>query len=127
MAKKEFIFRGKSLEDLQAMTDKEFAQIIPSRERRTILRGYTEEQARFMQKVQIGKSPIKTHCRDIVILPRMIGMEIKIHTGKIFQSIFLEPEMVGHRLGEYALSKKRVGHSSPGVGASKSSSHVSVR
>lgn len=127
MAKKEFVFKGKSIEDLKLLSDKEFAELIPSRERRTILRGYTEEQKKFVEKVNLGKSPIKTHCRDVIILPRMVGMEIKVHTGKEFQSLIVQDEMIGHRLGEYALSRKRVGHSSPGVGASKSSSHVSVR
>jgi small subunit ribosomal protein S19 len=127
MAKKEFAFKGKTIEDLKQLSDKEFAELLPSRERRTIQRGYTDEQKRFVEKVDLGKSPIKTQCRDVVILPKMVGLDIKIHTGKEFHSIIIQEEMIGHRLGEYALSRKRVGHSSPGVGASKSSSHVSVR
>ena len=95
MAKKEFVFKGKSLEDLQKMSDKEFAQIIPARERRTILRGYTEEQEAFISKVDAGKKSIKTHCRDIVILPKMVGVEIKIHSGKVFTPIIIQAEMVG--------------------------------
>lgn len=127
MAKKEFVFQRKSIEQLKELSDKEFAEMIPSRQRRTILRGYTPEQTRFIEKLEGDRDNIKTHCRDIVILPKMVGKTIKIHSGKEFVSIIIVEEMIGHRLGEYVLSKKRVGHSSPGVGASKSSSHVSVR
>ncbi|PLW80262.1 30S ribosomal protein S19 [Candidatus Woesearchaeota archaeon] len=127
MAKKEFIFNGKSIEELKELSDKEFAELIPSRERRTILRGYTEEQKRFIEKIDAGKNHIKTHCRDIVILPKMVGKTIKIHTGREFIDLLVQDEMIGHRLGEYALTRKRVGHSAPGVGATKSSAHVSVR
>lgn len=127
MAKKEFIFKGKNIEDLKALSNEEFAQLIPSRERRTILRGYTEEQKRFIEKIENGKNNVKTHCRDVVILPVMVGKTIKIHNGKEFVSIIIQDEMIGRRLGEYASSRKRVGHNSPGVGATKSGSHVSVR
>lgn len=127
MAKKEFMFRGKTIEELKTLSDKEFSKLIPTRERRTIERGYTDEQKRFIKKIREGKNGVKTHCRDIVILPIMVGLEIKIYNGKEFESRTILPEMIGHRLGEYVLTRKRVGHSAPGVGASRSSAHVSVR
>lgn len=126
MAKKEFTYRGKSLEELQAMSHEEFAQLIDSRNRRTIIRGFTEEQKRFVVKLQ-KEDNVKTHCRDVVIFPRMVGKTILVHKGKDYESLRIVPEMIGHRLGEFAFSRKRVAHSSPGVGATKSSSNVSVK
>ncbi|MBR9675766.1 30S ribosomal protein S19 [Candidatus Woesearchaeota archaeon] len=127
MSIKEFKYRGKTIEELKKLSDKEFAELLPSRERRTVLRGYTEEQKKFIEKINAGKDRIKTHCRDVVILPRMVGRTLLIHRGNDFRTITVMPEMVGHRLGEYAQTRKGVGHNAPGVGATRSSAHVSVR
>lgn len=127
MAKKEFMYRGKSLEELQAMSIEEFSQLVDSRKRRTLLRGLTEEQKIFLKKLEKKGDNVKTHCRDMVILPIMVGKTILVHRGKEFEAVRIEPEMVGNILGEYSFTRKRIMHSSPGVGASKSSSSVSVR
>ena len=63
----------------------------------------------------------------MIILPEMVGRMIKIHNGKDFTPIKIEAEMIGHKFGEFVLTRKRVTHSSPGVGATRSSSNVSVR
>lgn len=127
MAKKEFMYHGKSLEELQAMSIEEFAQLIDSRKRRSLLRGLTEEQKIFLKKLEKKGDNVKTHCRDMVILPVMVGKTILVHRGKEFEAVRVEPEMVGNILGEYSFTRKRIMHSSPGVGASKSSGSVSVR
>ena len=127
MAKKEFFYRGKNLEELKKLSTKEFAQLVPSRQRRTLIRGLTELQAAFMKEIDKGKNNVETHCRDIVILPKMVGMTIKVHTGKEFLPIIIQEEMIGHRLGEFAITRKRVAHSAPGIGATKSSSAAAVR
>ncbi len=127
MAKKEFSFKGKSLEELKAMSINEFMELIPSRQRRKIKRGFTEVEKTFLKKVNAGKNNIETHARDMVILPQMVGMTIKIHQGKEFVSVIIQEEMIGHLLGEFAMTRRKVGHSSPGVGATKSSGAVSVK
>lgn len=127
MAKKEFIYRGFKLDELKTMSPKEFSEIAPARARRSIKRGMTEAQKSLMTKIDKKVKDIKTHCRDMVILPVMVGLTIKIHTGKVFHQVLILPEMIGHFLGEYALTRKRMAHSSPGVGATKSSSSVSVK
>jgi small subunit ribosomal protein S19 len=63
----------------------------------------------------------------MLILPEMVGTVIKIYTGKSFEPVEIQPEMIGHLLGEFALTRKRVAHSSPGVGATRSSANVSVK
>ncbi len=127
MAKKEFSFRGKTLEELQAMNFNEFIQLLPSSRRRSLKRGFTEQQKRLMDKLRKGKNNVETHCRDLVILPEMVNKVVKVHTGKEFIPIHIAPEMIGHLLGEFALTRKRVAHSAPGVGATRSSAAISVR
>ena len=132
MAKKIFTYRGKTLEELKALSIADFAKLLPSRERRTLERGFTESQKRFLEKVkkiQEGKrkKPVKTHCRDMVILPNMVGLTIHIHQGKTFIMVLILEDMVGHRLGEFTLTRNRVQHSAPGIGATRSSASVSVK
>ncbi|MFH1591551.1 MAG: 30S ribosomal protein S19 [archaeon] len=127
MAKKEFSYRGKSLEELQTLTLSELAELFPADQRRKIKRGFTDEEKKLLAKMQKRGSNVETHCRDMLILPVMVGMTIKVHNGKSFVAIILEPEMIGHRFGEFALTRNRVAHSSPGVGATRSSTAISVR
>ena len=127
MAKKEFFYRGKKLEELQAMSLKELAVILPAAARRKITRGLTDQQKTLLKKVQKKERNIKTHCRDMIVLPEMVGTIIKIYTGKAFDEVEIQPEMIGHLLGEFALSRKRVAHSAPGGGATRSTSNVSVK
>lgn len=127
MAKKEFKFYGKSVDELKTMDIDEFTKYIPSRQRRTIKRGFTDAQKILLNNIRKNKKNIETHCRDMIIVPEMIGHTIKVHNGKTFVPLGITEEMVGHYLGEFAQTRSRVAHSSPGVGATRSSSSVSVR
>ena len=127
MAKKEFSYRGKSIEELQAMGIKELAELLPARARRKIKRGFTEQEKILLRNVRSSSKPVKTQCRSMIVLPEMVNKTIKIHSGKTFEEVLIQPEMIGHYLGEFALTRKRVAHSSPGVGATRSSSNVSVK
>ena len=132
MAKKVFQFRGKTVEELKAMDIKDFAKLIPARQRRTLERGFTEMQKVFLAKIKDAKDgkwkkPIKTHCRDMIVIPAMLGMDIHVYNGRKFIHIPMQSEMLGHYLGEFAGTRSRVAHSAPGVGATKSSSAASVK
>ena len=126
MVKKEFSYRGKSLEELQSLDLSEFAKLIPARERRSLVRGLTEQEKIFLNQITI-KDNVKTHCRDMIILPVMVGKKIQIYSGKAFEQVLIVPEMLGHRLGEFSQTRKSVGHNAPGIGATKSSAHVGVK
>jgi small subunit ribosomal protein S19 len=126
MAQKEFTYRGKTLEELQAMSVNDFSELLPARQRRSLKRGLTDTKKIFLKKLE-RKNNVKTHCRDMIILPAMVGKTIRIHKGKEFVAIEIQPEMIGHFLGEFALTRNKVSHSAPGVGATRSSSAVSVR
>ena len=65
--------------------------------------------------------PIRTHCRDMIVLPEMIGLTIHVHTGKLFVPIVIAQEMIGCYLGELTMTRKKVEHSAPGLGATRSS------
>ncbi|MCB9358566.1 30S ribosomal protein S19 [Candidatus Woesearchaeota archaeon] len=127
MAKKEFKYKGNSEEDLKNMSISQYAEIIPSRLRRKVKRGFTDAEKALLKKVEKNESNIETHCRDMIILPIMFGKTIKVHNGKEFVPVDVNFEMAGHVLGEFALTRKFSAHSGPGVGATKSSSALSVR
>lgn len=126
---KDFTYRGISLEELKAMSLEKFAALLPSRERRSLLR-QTESLKKFLaecDKKTKNENPIKTHLRDVIIVPQMIGMKINIYSGKEFVSVEIIPEMLGHRLGEFVLTRHKVEHGSPGIGATRSSAFLSVK
>ena len=127
MAKKEFTFKGRTTEELKKMSLNELAQLLTSRQRRTIKRGFTEQQKILLKKIRANEKNIETHCRDMVILPEMIGTTIKVHQGKEFVPVMIGQDMIGHCLGEFVLTRKKVAHSAPGIGATRSSASLSVK
>ena len=127
MAKKEFTYRGKTLEELKNLSLNEVAALMPARQRRTLKRELTEQQKILLQKIRKNESNIETHCRDMIILPEMVGKTIKVYSGKEFIPVIIMDEMIGHYLGEFVLTRKRVEHSAPGIGATRSSAALSVK
>ncbi len=127
MALKEFRYRGRTLNDLQRLSIKELAVLFNSRERRKIKNGFTEQEKILLNKLQKKNKKIKTHCRDMMVLPMMVGRMIAVHAGKEFKDIEITAEMIGHRLGEFVLTRSRVAHNAPGIGATRSSAALSVK
>lgn len=132
---KEFNYRGHSLESLTGMSMDEFINLLPSRQRRSLQRGLTAEQRILLEKLREAKEAqksgkdvsIKTHVRDLIILPEMVGAKVGIHNGKEFVAVDIKPEMIGHYLGEFAITNKPVRHGTPGIGASRSSMYVPLK
>ncbi|MBU5678541.1 MAG: 30S ribosomal protein S19 [Candidatus Aenigmatarchaeota archaeon] len=124
-----FTYRGKTLEELKNMDLIEFRKLLSARERRSLKRGFTEEHKKLLKRMKkLGKDKIiRTHARDMIILPEMVGYKFGVHNGKEFVVVEIKPEMIGHRLGEFALTRKRPKHSAPGFGATRSSSHVPLK
>ena len=125
--KKEFLYRGHTLEELKKMNFEEFAKLLPARGRRTLKRGWDEERMKAVRKIINSRKVIRTHRRDLIIIPQFLGKKIAIHNGKEFVEIEVKPEMLGHYLGEFALTRKEVKHSGPGVGATRSSKFVPLK
>jgi small subunit ribosomal protein S19 len=144
--KKEFTYRGYTVEELKALPifapedDPDsicVAAIMPARARRSMVRGQSAginnggtniEEEHFINRLREnpGKS-IKTHCRSLYILPEMVGRTVGVHDGRSFKMVEILPEMIGHALGEYASTRRSVTHTGPGVGATRSSKHVALK
>jgi len=127
MVKKQFAYRGHSLEEMKAMDFSSFAELLPSVQRRKVKRGFTEQEKVLLQKIEMKKKNIETHCRDMIILPNMVGLQIRVYNGRTFENVRIENEFLGHRLGEFSLTRKKVQHNAPGVGATRSSANLSVK
>ncbi len=132
---REFTYRGYTLEQLQSMSMDEFITLLPSRHRRSLQRGLSPDQRILLENIRKAKEAmrkggtptIKTHARDMVILPEMVGLRILVHNGKEFVPVEVKPEMIGHYLGEFAITNKPVKHGTPGIGASRSSMYVPLK
>ncbi|VVB76343.1 30S ribosomal protein S19 [uncultured archaeon] len=130
MVAKEFTFRGKTIAELQAMSLEEFAKLCPSRARRAIKS--TGVDKKILKKIANYKKnakpkAIRTHRRDLVVIPAMLGVRFAIHKGKEFENVDVNEKMLGHYFGEFALTRKRLQHGKAGIGATKSSTAVTAR
>jgi small subunit ribosomal protein S19 len=129
MAKK-FSFRGKTLEELNEMSLEDFSKLLTARERRALKRGMPRVHKKLLEKIRKSRGKdklIRTHARDMVIIPEMVGAKLGIHNGHEFQMLIVDENMIGHRLGEFALTRAKVKHSSPGLGATRSSKFVPLK
>lgn len=129
---RKFAYRGYTLDELNKMSLEDFANILPSKERRHILRGMSEAERKLLKKVHLAsrtqvEKKIKTHAREMVILPEMVGLTIQVHNGSEFIPLKIEAPMIGRRLGEFVLTNKLVKHGMPGVGATRSSLYVPLK
>ncbi|MCD6509203.1 MAG: 30S ribosomal protein S19 [Thermoprotei archaeon] len=130
-----FTYRGYTFEQLLKLSMDEFIRLLPSRQRRSLLRGLTPQQRKLLEKCrkakrllsQGKKMTIRTHCRDMIILPEMVGLTIHVYNGKEFVPVHIIPEMIGHYLGEFAMTTKIVKHGEPGLRATRSSMYVPLK
>jgi small subunit ribosomal protein S19 len=114
------------MDELRKMSVKEFSQLVTSRARRSLLRGKTDAEKILRAKLD-RKSTVKTQYRDLIIIPSMVGKTVKVHNGKEFVPLAITEHMLGHTIGEFVLTRRRVTHNAPGIGATKSSASISVR
>ena len=129
---KEFTYRGLSQKELESLSLDKLLQLFPARARRSLTRGINDNKRKLIEEMKAAKSgilknPINTHLRDVLILPTMIGVTLNVFSGKEFRPVTITTEMVGHYLGEYVITNKRVSHGAPGVGASRSSLYVPLK
>ena len=137
MARQDFTFRGKTLEELHKLSIEEFAKLCTSRARRSFRRlGGNDQYKHFLAK--IGKStetlkagkqpkPVRTHSRDFIVVPEMIGVQVAVYKGNEFSQFEVKDRMLGHYLGEFVLTRKRLTHGKAGIGATRSSTAITER
>jgi small subunit ribosomal protein S19 len=80
-----------------------------------------------MHKIRIKDPNIRTHLRDMIVLPEMVGMKISIHSGKDFAPVEISSEMLGHYFGEFVMTRKKVSHGAAGIGSTRSSKFVPLK
>lgn len=133
---REFKFKGYTPEQLQSLSIENVLPLLNSRQRRSLDKRVStymnDDKRKLREKIKLArdgklKGNIRTHVRDMIILPDMVGLTIMVHNGKEFAQVAIRPEMIGHYLGEYAITNKRVQHGAPGVGASRSSLYVPLK
>jgi small subunit ribosomal protein S19 len=133
--KKEPMYRGYKLDELVKMNMDSLIELLPSRRRRTLKRGLPARQKKLLMKMRDARKAlrkgkdvvVKTHCRDMVILPEMVDLTVAVHNGKDFVRVKIIPQMIGHVLGEFSNPMRAVRHGSPGIGATKSSAYVPLK
>ena len=131
--RKEFTYRGLKLAELEQLSHSDLLELLPSRARRTLQRGLTEQQQKLLKNIKVAKdsgdkrASVRTHVRDMVVLPEMVGVNLAVYTGKDYFEFEVKTEMIGRYVSEFTLTRKIVKHSSPGVGATRSSLFVPVK
>jgi len=125
--KKEFLYRGFTMDELLAMSFDEVLGILPSRARRTYLRGLNYEQQLLFDNLKAAEGPVRTHRKDLPIIPQFVGKKVSIYNGKEFKEFEIKPEMIGHFLGEFVMTRRPPVHSGPGVGATRSSKFMPLK
>ena len=129
---KKFNYKGKSDEELQNISNEELFGLLNTRQRRSLKRGISDNKKKLIAEIKLAKdgknkNSIKPHQRDIIILPYMVGVTVNVFSGKEFTPVTISAEMIGHYIGEYVITNKRVSHGAPGVGASRSSLYVPLK
>jgi small subunit ribosomal protein S19 len=122
----EFKFRGKTMDELREMDLEEFADLLGARGRRKIQRGLREDEKKILEALE-DKDTVKTHRRGMIVVPAMVGNTVQVYNGQRFIDVEVEPQMLGHYLGEFSRTRKEVEHSAPGLGATRSSKHIPLK
>jgi small subunit ribosomal protein S19 len=125
--REEFTYRGFRLDELRSMGMSELIPVMPARVRRKVTRGLTRGEENLLSRFRNNDPKIRTHLRDMVIMPEMVGKEVEIYNGKEFLKVEIQPEAVFHYLGEFALTRRKVTHGSAGIGATRSSKYVPLK
>lgn len=129
---KKFEYRGIELQSLVSMQTEKLLELFNSRQRRSLKREITDGKRKIIGEIKAAKAgnargAIKTHLRDLIVLPSMVGVKVNVFSGKEFREVAIKPEMIGRYLGEFVITNKRVNHGAPGVGASRSSLYVPLK
>jgi len=129
----EFTYRGHTIEELQAMSIDDVAALLPARMRRSIERGLSAEHQKLLAKAEkrdpeeTRQNPLRTHLRDMPVLPAFVGKTFAVYDGESFERVDVEAEMLGHYLGEFRGTRSSVEHGQAGIGATRSSKFVPLK
>ncbi|KAF6263415.1 ribosomal protein S19-domain-containing protein [Scenedesmus sp. NREL 46B-D3] len=127
---------GVDLDQLLDMNSDELIELFHARARRRFQRGLKRKPLALIKKLRKAKKDaaqgekpeaVRTHLRNMIIVPEMIGSVIGVYNGKTFNQVEVKPEMIGHYLAEFSISYKPVKHGRPGIGATHSSRFIPLK
>ena len=133
---RKFTYRGVDLDQLLDLNNEQLMLLLHCRARRRLSRGLKRKPMALIKRLRKAKKEapelekpqaVKTHLRDMIIVPEMVGSIVGVHQGKTFNSIEIKPEMIGHYLGEFSITYKPVKHGRPGIGATHSSRFIPLK
>ncbi|PSN33060.1 40S ribosomal protein S15 [Blattella germanica] len=133
---RKFTFRGVDLDQLLDMPAEQLMELMHSRARRRFQRGLKRKPMALVKKLRKAKKEappnekpeiVKTHLRNMIIVPEMVGSIVGVYNGKTFNQVEVKPEMIGHYLGEFSVTYKPVKHGRPGIGATHSSRFIPLK
>ncbi|KAK9760771.1 ribosomal protein S15 [Basidiobolus ranarum] len=133
---RKYSYRGVDLDQLLDLSSEQFMELVHCRARRKFNRGLKRKPMGLIKKLRKAKTEapanekpevVKTHLRNMIIVPEMIGSVVGIYNGKTFNQVEIKPEMIGHYLGEFSITYKPVKHGRPGIGATNSSRFVPLK
>ncbi|GJQ14540.1 hypothetical protein GpartN1_g6331.t1 [Galdieria partita] len=133
---RKFSYRGVELDQLLDLNMEQLKELFNSRIRRKLNRGMGIKYKTLLKKLRKAKKEapehekpeaVKTHLRDMIVLPEMIGSVVGVYNGKTFNQVEIKPEMIGHYLGEFSITYKPVKHGRPGIGATHSSRFIPLK
>merc|ERR1711924_327831 len=102
-------------------------ELFRARQRRKFSRGIKRAPITLLNKLRKAKretaygekpEPVKTHLRNMTIVPEMIGSVVGVYNGKNYINVEIKPDMVGHYLAEFSITYHPVQHGRAGLGAS---------
>ncbi|XP_028043465.1 40S ribosomal protein S15 [Bombyx mandarina] len=133
---RKFTYRGVDLDQLLDMPNEQLMELMHARARRRFARGLKRKPMALVKKLRRAKKEappnekpeiVKTHLRNMIIVPEMVGSIVGIYNGKTFNQVEIKPEMIGHYLGEFSVTYKPVKHGRPGIGATHSSRFIPLK
>jgi small subunit ribosomal protein S19 len=125
--REEFTYCGYKIDELKEMSMNDLLPLMPAGIRRKVSRGLTRGEEKLLTDIRKGGVNIRTHLREMLIMPEMVGKEIHVHNGKEYIRVEIQPEAVFHYLGEFAPTRRKVSHGSAGIGATRSSKYVPLK
>ncbi|XP_031472781.1 LOW QUALITY PROTEIN: uncharacterized protein LOC116245286 [Nymphaea colorata] len=135
-------FRGLTPDQINELSQEKVVELFRARMRRRFSRSsiaYAEIKHKYIRlyakckkskkNTQPGEKPVpvKTHLRNAIVLPEMVGNNVAVYNGKSFNNVEIKFDMIGRYLGEFSLTYKPCKHGKAGVGATKGSAHTSLK
>ena len=131
---KKQIYRGIELDQLLEKSTEEVVSLLCSKQRRRFKHGMHPKYDRLIKKLKtavkntgVGEKPkpVKTHLRNAIIMPEMVGSIVEVYSGKYWNPVEIRADMIGYYLGEFSMTYKPIRHGKVGKGATRGSKFVS--